>query len=1256
MIDANFLTNPRKRDLFALRLIIIIALLTIFNFFFWFLQPELIENPFLFWLLTSVILFDSLRIIYIWYHYWDVSVPVKPISDKQFTVDILTTYFPGEPYDMIVETLLAIKKINYPHTAYLCDEANDAYLKDFCNNNGIIHVTRDNRINAKAGNINNALQQATGEICLILDPDHVPLSNFLDEVIPYFEDENIGFVQTAQVYYNVEESSVAKGAAQQTFHFYGPLMMCMNSYGTVNAIGANCVFRRKALDSIGGHAPGLSEDMHTAMQLHAKGWKSIYVPQAFTKGLVPASLTAYYKQQLKWSRGTLELLVSVYPKLFKNFTWRQKIHYGILPMHYLSGIFFLIGFLVPIISLFNASLPWKGNIINFGLIYMPMFISIIGIRLYIQRWVIHKSERGLHILGGLLMICSWWVLLIGFIYTVIRKNVPYLPTPKNDKELTNFKLLIPNLVIAILSIVAAIYGLSVDYTPFSLFMAGFALMNAFFMFYTLVFAYEKPPLENIKFDENHKLYTKTIRNSAFNFFNKLALPIILFSIFICGSLLYYREYIKWTGVSPIVKEKNIINYLGIYAPSSDNGLTDFNEIKKTLNNTDENFDLISIYISWDANTESNFPRTLVDSIFEQKSIPFITWEPWLNTFESDKSIEGKHVYDLIVEGYFDNFMANFADDLKSYNRPVFLRFAHEFDNPFYPWYVEGEDAATKFKTAWIHTYEIFRKRGANNIVWIWNPWKSENMVSYYPGESYLDWIGVNILNYGEFNEDRTGHDFKSLYQPFHDELKNLPLTPVIISEFGSLKSSHQEKDQKDWLDEAFEVMADDYPEIKSIIYFNSKYDNNWPEGERHNEYLDWSVASKQLTETSFANKEVPSYVFQPLANLKTHDTQFIKKNNTLENIKGINYKKGHNWKSDYYVLNRNNLIDDFQKLKTLGVNTIKYQLNSTYDYNVLMISEMFEMDVSLSFWIPEDVDFMIDTLKTQSLKFEILKKVKSLKENKHIISWNIENDVQYNQKNFFHKPELLYQNKAYLLWLKSLVEEIKILDPNRPLVVDVEINKQSIFHINRIISNINGIDAIGIVVKEDGYLDEVLNHIKKSGKNFVLREIGTDNFVKHENSIQNEPFYITSWQDKHESNKLDFYGLVDRKGRYKEDYYTLHSKLAKTNYKAVFPKFKILKPSKLIFDNTPYTYRAMFYDDSKGWTFATDNDGFKFEWSLIKCDDYGNYLAVKDVGFNATLNLTAPEKNENYKLLLTIIKGDKITTSLTSLKTPVLNK
>ncbi len=1253
MNDQNTITGPSKKELIILRIIIVIALLSVCNFFYWFIQPELIETPFLFILLTIVLLFDSLRIVYIWYHYWSISIPKKPISQKHYKVDVLTTYFPGEPYEMTTQTLLAIKNIRYPHTTFLCDEANDAFLKNFCKEHDIVHVTRTNRINAKAGNINNALLQATGDLCLVLDPDHVPKPNFLEEVIPYFEDDSIGFVQTVQAYYNIEESIVAKGAAQQTFHFYGPMMMSMNSYGTVNAIGANCVFRRTALDSIGGHAAGLSEDMHTAMQLHAKGWKSIYVPEVFTQGLVPASLTAYYKQQLKWSRGTLELLFSVYPKLFNKFTWRQKLHYGMLPLHYLSGVIFLIGFLIPILSLVNASLPWKGNVINFGLIYMPVLTSIICIRVYVQKWVMYKSERGIHLIGGLLMLCTWWIFVVGFIYTIIRKNVPYLPTPKDDKEATHFKILIPNLIVGVVSIFAVVYGLYLDFTPFSIVMSCFALLNAFFMFYTLAFAYEKNKTVEFSSDNENVIYSNTIKNGIFNFFSKSALSLVILSIISCAGLQYYGDYVKWEGVTPEKKEQHTINYIGVFAPKEDNGLTDIAEAKKISKIVDDEFNLISLYLAWDKNFENTFPNRLIDSIYKQNSMPVITWEPWLNTFEND--IKDQHVYDLIESGYFDTFIVRFANKLKDTNKPIFLRFAHEFDNPFYPWYMEGDKASDKFKSAWIHTYEIFKKEGADNVIWIWNPWKSQNIMSFYPGKAYVDWMGVNILNYGDLNGDGIWHEFNTLYKPFHDKFKNLPPTPVIISEFGSLKNNPN-GNASDWIDNAVKSIETDFKEIKSIIYFHSKVDNNWPSGEKYNDYLDWSITSNQTNIDMFANKQVPYYIPKPLPQINTSSLEHPKRDIIIANRTGVNLKQGHNWENDNHVLNREKLSSDFENLKKLGINTIKYQGNSIYDYNVLNVSKIYDLNISYSFWIPENIDFMVDTLKTEDIKLNILNSIRELKHSNHIISWHIENDVQYNQNNFYHKPSLLYQNKAYLVWLKALAADIKKIDPSRPLIVDIEVNQLAIFHINRMVSHIKNIDAIGLVIKDAEYLDDVTAHLKKLNKQYIFSGIESDVLKEHVIMNDKTSFYMTSWQDKHESNELDFDGLIDRKGRRKQSYVTLSSHLNPAHELIELPKVKILKPARLIFDEETYTYHAMVYEEHKGWQSASKFKDLKFEWSLVKCDAYGNYLAIRQQGVDAKISLKIPKHHSYYKLHLTVINGDYISTDITSLHIPLITK
>ena len=1255
MSKANEIKVPTGREKFTLRLMILLGLVSLGYFFYWFLDPNLIDNQFLYWLLFVSISFDALRIVYIWYHYWDISVPEKPTTKPNLSVDVLTTYFPGEPYEMIKETLLAIQKMKYAHTTYLCDEANDSYLKGFCEENNIKHVTRNNRIDAKAGNINNALKQATGDICLILDPDHVPFDNFLEEIVPYFEDETIGFVQTVQAYYNVEESFVARGAAEQTYHFYGPVMMSMNSYGTVNAIGANCVFRRKALDSIGGHAPGLSEDMHTAMQLHAKGWKSIYVPGVFTKGLSPASLTAYYKQQLKWSRGTLELLVAVYPKLFSKFSWRQKLHYGILPFHYLTGIIYLINFLIPIISLFTANTPWKGNVVNFGLIMTPVFVCILGIRFYVQQWVMYKSERGIHLIGGLLLTSTWWIYIVGFFYTIIRKKVPYLPTPKEDKDLTSWKILLPNILIGLISIVAIIYGLSIDYTPFSIFMSGFALLNAFFMFYTLVFAYQKQRTVTVNLDGVDVKYMvlNKLKNFGFQFWRKAALPVILFILITSAIVQNDIEYGKWIGVRPELKEKHTINYLGIFAPKNNDGLTILKKVKDVSRRIDENFDIISLYISWNEKIESSFPQSLIDSVYMQKSIPMITWEPWLNSFTELKDSK-KHVYDLIEDGYFDSYIAAFAKKLKDLQRPVFLRFAQEFDNPEYPWFLNDNDAPERFKKAWKHTYEIFKNNQAVNVIWIWNPWKSNNIVSFYPGKEYVDWIGVNVLNYGLLNPDGDWHDFKDLYEPFHIELENLPLTPVIISEFGTLKG---EKMQNEWLKKAFSSIETDFKEIKSVIYFNSKVDTNWPAGLQKSDNLDWTIDGKQILKNSFISKDVPDYVLASLPILKSIDFGVtVQKFKQLNNLKGINLKKGHDWKRDYHVLSRTNLEKDFEKIKQLGMNTIKFEGNSIYEYNVLNISKEFNLNISYGFWIPEDLDFVNDTLNTRILKELILNKVDERKKYDNISSWNIENDVQYNQRNFYHKPELLFQNTAYVLWLKELVSEIKRIDPTRPIIADLEVNQQSVYYGKMLIDNIQGIDALGLVVKETKYLEPLVDYLKKCNKNFIYSEIRVNVLTQPEIINSNTSFFISAWQDQHESNKLNFDGIIDWQGRYKTDYFVLKNALQKLDNKVESPKIRILKPSTIIEDGRVYDYYVMCFDSIRSWKYGGAMTDLEYEWSLVKCDPNGNYLAIKNIGKGPVLSLKIPQGHELYRLLLTTTKGQAVSTTLTTLNTPIVLK
>ncbi|OMP29815.1 hypothetical protein BKM32_16105 [Mangrovimonas sp. DI 80] len=1236
---------PNKKDKRNLRILIVLGCISILNFLYWFFKPDLVENRLLFVLLTCVILFDVFRIIYIWYHYWDLSIPEKPKLTKTFSIDVFTTYCPGEPIEMVEKTLLAISDMEVPHKTYLCDEEGNVRLKEFCEIHDIIHVTRDNRIDAKAGNINNALKQSTGDICIILDPDHVPEPNFILEVIPYFENDEIGFVQTVQGYYNQDESLVAKGAAEQTYLFYGPLMMTMNSYGTVNAIGANCAFRRKALNSIGGHASGLSEDMHTTMQLYAKGWKSVYLPKMLTKGLVPSSLGAYYKQQLKWARGTFELLVSTYPRLFSKFTWRQKLHFGILPLHYLTGFIYLFCMLIPILSLFLSTSPWKGNIYNFGFITFPVLSCLVGIRIYVQKWLVKPEERGVHFTAGLLMHSAWWIYILGTIYTLIRKKVPYIATPKTNTENTKFTLVLPNLILGAMSIIAIVYGLKRDYTPFSIFMSFYALYNAFDMFYTLAFAYGGEAKSKAQKEER---FISKFNSYAFNIWQKVAVPTVCFLVLASGFLLFQSERIKIRGFATEIRaDKEPYKMLGAFVPSKDDGMTSLKEADKFSRELGTSLDITSFYLAWNKE-ENDIPISYLDSIYANNAIPMITWEPWIHTFESD-SIQEKNVFQLINKGVFDSYISEFAEKLRELKNPVFLRFAHEFDNPFYPWYSNEENASKEFKEAWRHVYVKFMEAYADNVIWVWNPWKAENIKDFYPGDHYVDWVGVNVLNYDADSISDESKSFKMMFDPFHMELEEVCDKPVMISEFGSLGS---EENKRRWINSAFRCLRGEFDEIKAIVFFNSNLDNNHPEGYEANETFNWSVQGNGVAyhhfkpwDTNNKNEEVEQ------KNKGTLETS-LKMNDNLDfllhKFQGVNIKKGQNWKTDYHVLTRERLEQDFAEMKDLGINTIKFMENDIYDYNLLSISNEYGLKVVYSFFVPEKIDFLKDSISPITLKNHIIEKIQERKNENHIVSWAIENDILKHQKRVYGVEEQFFQGKAYLKWLDELILEINTIDPNRPVSVTSTVNRDGLVSLQKIQENLKGDFVIGLHVVNKDYYAPMANYLNSNSLDFLISDIEVKNLIKLK--PKETTFCLSEWQDRFEVNRLTFDGLVDREGRFKKEYFDYLSYTSLNTNSQNMRTVKVLKPYKHLTPGYAFTYSAMEYDDSMGWHIPKEDENISgYEWSLVKTNSKGDFLTINKVGNSQKVDIQMPKDYNDYRLLLTVKRGEIMYNYLTRL-------
>ena len=117
-----------------------------------------------------------------------------------------------------------------------------------------------------------------------------------------------------------------------------------------------------------------------------------------------------------------------------------------------------------------------------------------------------------------------------------------------------------------------------------------------------------------------------------------------------------------------------------------------------------------------------------------------------------------------------------AHALKQYPGPVMLRWFWEFNqldkNQNCRGDAGGKPAAqvyNDFIAAWRHIYTLFQNAGAMNVVFVWNPGAytpgaNDDPHSYYPGNSYVDWIAIDVYQRG--TTDTFVNDFDQFYSDF----------------------------------------------------------------------------------------------------------------------------------------------------------------------------------------------------------------------------------------------------------------------------------------------------------------------------------------------------------------------------------------------------------------------------------------------------------------------------------------------------------
>ncbi|TXH08057.1 MAG: glycosyltransferase [Candidatus Moraniibacteriota bacterium] len=313
-----------------------------------------------------------LDVVVEWHH------RLKRVWDASFletgpTIDcIVTTY--NEPKAVIRRTLKAVISMEYPHATYVFDDGQSPEIAALAKELGVRYVTRESRQHAKAGNLNNGLQQCTGDFFAVFDADQVPKPDFITTLLPYMANTRVAMVQSPQHYANTDQF-IASGAAQAQEVFYRYVCPSKNISNSAFCVGTNMIFRRAAIDGIGGIAFNKSEDIWTSLKLHESGWQTIFVNRILAIGQAPDTVVSYFKQQLRWARGGLEMLFYHNPLRSTRLQLDQRIQYFMSNSFFLVGISIFVYLIFPLLYLLFSIKPLETESPFTWLVhYAPFFL------------------------------------------------------------------------------------------------------------------------------------------------------------------------------------------------------------------------------------------------------------------------------------------------------------------------------------------------------------------------------------------------------------------------------------------------------------------------------------------------------------------------------------------------------------------------------------------------------------------------------------------------------------------------------------------------------------------------------------------------------------------------------------------------------------------------------------------------------------------------------------------------------------------
>jgi hypothetical protein len=237
--------------------------------------------------------------------------------------------------------------------------------------------------------------------------------------------------------------------------------------------------------------------------------------------------------------------------------------------------------------------------------------------------------------------------------------------------------------------------------------------------------------------------------------------------------------------------------------------------------------IVNVGSDWGRNP--NFDPAVMDAIRSRGAMPMWSWLPDDYTLGADQPT---YTDRAIANGVFDSYILRFATDARNWGHPFYLRFAFEMNGNWFPWSTAPGNAngnsPADYVAMWRHVHDIFARVGAGNVRWVWCP-NAEHVgigkaVPNYPGDAYVDWIGLDGYNWGH----GAGHTWQTLADIFgstYAELTGITAKPLMI---GEMSSAEDGGSKAGWITRGFlSTIPSRFPRIRAVLWYDVLAERDW---------------------------------------------------------------------------------------------------------------------------------------------------------------------------------------------------------------------------------------------------------------------------------------------------------------------------------------------------------------------------------------------------------------------------------------------